>query len=105
MAAGAWHGTPVYAMHAAPRTGRTHQIRLHLAHVGLPILGDLMYLPAPLQQAAPALPRHALHAAQLTVTHPTDDTRSMTFVAPLPADMQHAADTLGLVFAAATVDP
>ena len=68
----------------------------------------MMYLPASLrgQNAAttgdtpptlPHPPRHALHAKQLTVTHPVDDGREMTFVAPLPADMRHTAEALGLV--------
>jgi 23S rRNA pseudouridine955/2504/2580 synthase len=80
------------------------QIRVHLAHVGLPILGDMQYLPAALRAAdtptsppLPHPPRHALHAKQLTLTHPVDDARLMTFVAPLPADMRHTAEALGLV--------
>jgi len=73
-------------------TGRTHQIRVHLSERGHPIVGDALYgglrrrLPAhlaPLQ----SLDRPFLHAAQLTLTHPTNAAR-MTFEAPLPADLR-----------------
>ena len=75
-------------------TGRTHQIRLHLAHVGYPLVGDAVYggrLVIP-RGAAPALAtalrdfrRQALHAAKLSFPHP-DDGRAVEVTAPLPAD-------------------
>ncbi|MBQ1875963.1 MAG: RluA family pseudouridine synthase [Selenomonas sp.] len=63
-------------------TGRTHQIRVHLAHLGHPLLGDDLY-----GGDQTFIARQALHACRLTFTHPwRDETVSVT--APLPADMQ-----------------
>lgn len=77
-------------------TGRTHQIRVHMTHIGHPLLGDTAYgagmeskmrnLPMPAQQALKALDRQALHAALLGFEHPTSGEK-MTFTAPLPDDM------------------
>ena len=83
-------------------TGRTHQIRVHLAHVGYPIVGDPAYggrkkLPAgatpELVQALQTFPRQALHAARLTLTHPKSGKR-VTYDAPLPADLAGLLDVL-----------
>ncbi len=63
-------------------TGRTHQIRVHLAHIRHPVLGDTVYGRA--RDEAPA-PRQMLHAERLTLTHPRTR-QAMTFVAPPPAD-------------------
>ena len=72
-------------------TGRTHQIRVHFADAGHPILGDRTYGRRPaeprLAELASALGRQALHAAVLELEHPTSETR-LRFEAPLPADMQ-----------------
>jgi len=78
------------------KTGRTHQIRVHLAHLGYPIVGDDMYGGALLRRVAvdPAhgdpttviCGRQALHAAQLRFDHPIREER-MTFTAPLPEDL------------------
>ncbi|MBI2188588.1 MAG: RluA family pseudouridine synthase [Acidobacteria bacterium] len=63
-------------------TGRTHQIRVHLASRGWPIAGDAVY-----GVPHPGLSRHALHAWRVTLPHPI--TREMlTIEAPLPADLQ-----------------
>ena len=52
-----------------PLTGRTHQLRVHLAAIGHPLLGDTLYAPAELAAAAPRL---LLHATHLAFEHPTD---------------------------------
>jgi tRNA pseudouridine32 synthase/23S rRNA pseudouridine746 synthase len=52
----------------APLTGRTHQLRVHMAALGHPIVGDTLYAAPP----AAAEPRLLLHAHELHLTHPTD---------------------------------
>jgi RluA family pseudouridine synthase len=59
----------VGALHAWPQTGRTHQIRVHLSELGLPILGDSFY-GGPLQAAGREVPRIMLHAETLSFSHP-----------------------------------
>ncbi len=70
-------------------TGRTHQIRVHLAHLGHPIWGDKIYgRPHPLADGfAPA--RQMLHAARLEIAHPLTG-KPLRFAAPLPADYEEA---------------
>ena len=65
-------------------TGRTHQIRVHMAHIGHPVAGDPKYGPA---RAAFAIAGQALHAAELHFRHPVTGA-SMSFIAPVPADME-----------------
>jgi 23S rRNA pseudouridine1911/1915/1917 synthase len=69
---------------AEPHTGRTHQIRVHLAFVGYPIVGDTIY-----GRRKPSLPvaHHCLHAASLTLLRPADD-RKLIVEAPLPETFQ-----------------
>ena len=67
-----------------PETGRTHQIRVHLASIGHPLIADLLYGGRASSQNY-GFQRHALHAAALLVDHPLTDAR-MRFVAPLPED-------------------
>lgn len=63
-----------------PITGRSHQIRIHLAAIGLPILGDPLYAP---DEVVAMAPRLMLHAEMLTVRHP-DDGRVVTFTSVCP---------------------
>ena len=74
-----------------PETGRTHQIRVHLASAGLPIAGDPVYGRGRARFADPARP--ALHAAVLGFEHPRRGER-MRFEAPLPADLASLLDAL-----------
>jgi len=67
-----------------PVTGRTHQIRLHLAFIGCPIAGDTVY---GRRHPTVALERHFLHAARLTIALPGEDT-PRTFEAPLPPELE-----------------
>ncbi len=77
-------------------TGRTHQIRVHMAHIAHPLIGDATYgagfktkivkLPAAAQAAVEALGRQALHAATLGFTHPITK-KEMMFESELPADL------------------
>ncbi|MBT9155765.1 MAG: Ribosomal large subunit pseudouridine synthase D [Firmicutes bacterium] len=62
-------------------TGRTHQIRVHLAHIGHPVLGDDVY-----GGATPLIARQALHASEIAFTHPATAER-VKVTAPLPADI------------------
>jgi 23S rRNA pseudouridine1911/1915/1917 synthase len=77
-----------YAHHtlieAHPLTGRTHQIRLHMAFLGCPIVADSLY-----GRRKPSLPleRHFLHATRLTILLP-GQMEEQTFTAPLPADLE-----------------
>ena len=74
---------------AKPHTGRTHQIRVHLAHLGAPILGDKLY-----GRGSSLISRQALHALRLTLPHPGDH-EAITFTAQVPADMVSAWLNLG----------
>jgi 23S rRNA pseudouridine955/2504/2580 synthase len=66
-------------------TGRTHQARVHLAHIGHPLVGERRYRDPPCELH----PRHALHAARIEVD-------GMTFTAPLPDDLRDLAKRLRL---------
>jgi 23S rRNA pseudouridine1911/1915/1917 synthase len=83
----------------APETGRTHQIRVHLASLGHPIVGDAVYggrrRPA-VREATDILaacPRQALHAARLVVAHPTTGA-PLVLESPLPADLRAVVEAL-----------
>jgi 23S rRNA pseudouridine1911/1915/1917 synthase len=67
-------------------TGRTHQIRVHMASIGLPLLGDPVYGGGRALPSARGIARQALHATLLGFTHPTTGER-MRFESPLPADL------------------
>ena len=69
---------------AAPHTGRTHQIRVHLQQASCPILGDTLYGSAACNQRF-GVQRQLLHAWQLELKHPLTGT-PLAFCAPPPAD-------------------
>jgi len=74
-------------------TGRTHQIRVHMAAQRHPCVGDTMYGADPTQAAKLGLTRQWLHAMRLGFTHPTTGDR-VEFESHYPDDLQHALDTL-----------
>ena len=88
-----------------PKTGRTHQIRVHLSHIGAPIVCDRLYAGhaqvthSMVTQTKPSaddpvvLSRQALHARSLTIANPQSG-KEMTFEAPIPADIQQLIDLL-----------
>lgn len=98
------NGEPVASLvRCALETGRTHQIRVHMAHLGHPLLGDAVYgsgfktkaalLGDEAQAALAGLNRQALHAAALGFTHPVTGAE-LEFESELPADLQQLHDRL-----------
>ena len=85
-------------------TGRTHQIRVHMAYIGHPLLGDPVYgrgfvtraarLPEVARLALEGLGRQALHAAELGFEHPVTR-KALSFQSPLPADLEQLTGALG----------
>jgi 23S rRNA pseudouridine1911/1915/1917 synthase len=105
LAHGEFRGRPITLVSARPLTGRQHQIRVHLDHVGHPVLGDKLYgidesafldvydhgrLMADFE-ADLGLARHALHAHTLELAHPDDGAR-MAFTAPWPPELAAILD-------------
>ena len=93
-----------FAQHArlevALETGRTHQIRVHLAHLGYPIVGDATYggrrsssRTGGIPRAVTTFPRQALHARCLSFRHPASD-RALTVESVLPPDLQRLLESL-----------
>lgn len=90
-------GTTASLLECRLETGRTHQIRVHLAHVGHPLLGDPVYLrrlpaaaralPEATRRVLAGFPRQALHAASLAFPHPRTGA-PLRFEAPVPADFK-----------------
>ena len=72
-------------------TGRTHQIRVHMAAIKHPCVGDPLYGADPVLAARLGLARQWLHATELGFVHPATG-EYVTFVSPYPADLQHALD-------------
>ncbi|HRU42609.1 MAG TPA: RluA family pseudouridine synthase, partial [Candidatus Diapherotrites archaeon] len=65
-----------------PETGRTHQIRVHMSHLGYPLLGDELY-----GGSQERIKRHALHAHRISMLHPIEN-RMLEFSAQIPSDMK-----------------
>jgi tRNA pseudouridine32 synthase/23S rRNA pseudouridine746 synthase len=86
-------GEGVALLELRPETGRMHQLRVHLAHIGLPILGDARYGGA-LTLAGQPVPRLMLHAAALAFPHPEGGVR--TVEAPVPDDFGVVARLAGI---------
>ena len=81
-------------------TGRTHQIRVHMTHIGHPLVGDELYAQLYGYCENPEwMPRQALHAGALSFDHPADG-RRLSFSSELPGDMRNCIDLLrkGLVY-------
>ena len=83
-------------LEARLHTGRTHQIRVHMAHIRHPLVGDPVYgrstrrrrgMPDALYELLRSFPRQALHAARIELVHPGSG-ESVAFSAPLPPDLE-----------------
>ena len=91
------------ALKVQPKTGRTHQIRLHLGHIGCPVLCDRLYggrsqitrgeIAGHPADTEVLLERQALHARRLKIRLPTTGAE-MEFVAPIPADLERVLEAL-----------
>lgn len=93
-----------------PHTGRTHQLRVHMQHIGTPIIADKLYTGEKSvfrseigakevsENPAPLIERQALHAFRLAIRHPVSG-KQIQFEAPLPPDMQLTLDTLRETYA------
>lgn len=81
----------VCLLHCELHTGRTHQIRVHLASIGHPILGDTVYG----GRIHESMSRQALHAYKLSFEHPVTQ-QAQSFTAPLPSDMEQALQAWAL---------
>lgn len=80
-------------------TGRTHQIRVHMQHIGSPVIGDQVYgdfsgLPAALLRSTVAFGRQALHAYKLDIVHPVTG-KEMSFTGEIPADFTKLLNEFG----------
>ena len=93
LGSGTYHNAPVSLMAVKILTGRTHQIRVHMASLGHPVLGDELYGGVRGVESPP--PRQMLHARRIVLPHPCDG-RMMTFVSPLPEDMLSVLAEAGL---------
>lgn len=80
-------------MKLTPKTGRTHQLRVHLSALGHPIVGDSVYGGRPFIEGNFRMERQALHAYEITFVHP-GTLEKMTLRAPLPADISKLLDIL-----------
>jgi 23S rRNA pseudouridine1911/1915/1917 synthase len=85
-------GAAAALVEARPETGRTHQIRVHLAHLGAPLLGDARY-GGPRRVGEVAVPRVMLHALRLELAHPATGA-TLALEAPVPGDLASVAEAL-----------
>jgi 23S rRNA pseudouridine1911/1915/1917 synthase len=76
-----------------PKTGRTHQLRVHMSHKGYPMVGDTMYHGRVVNAGDFRFDRQALHAYEITFTHPVT-LQQMTLQAPLPPDFEKLMNVL-----------
>ncbi len=76
-------GNGLSVLRVTPKTGRTHQIRVHLASIGCPIVGDTLYGPA---EGSPLIARQALHCRSMTFDHPITG-KTVRAEAPVPEDI------------------
>ena len=74
-------------------TGRTHQIRVHMAETGHPLVGDPVYAPA---DVAAMAPRQMLHAYAIEFEHPVHSGQTMSFICPLPTDLEECIRKLSM---------
>jgi len=87
-------GAACYSLvRAHPLTGRTHQLRVHLASIGYPIVGDVLYGMRKDELTRKLRPRHMLHASELTFVSPASG-QEVKVHAPLPDDMRRVLDAL-----------
>ncbi len=84
-----WPGADMSLLDVRLETGRTHQIRVHMAAIDHPVVGDRVYSPIPV----PGVPRIFLHSRRLELDHPGDG-RSVAYEAPLPDDLASVLDDL-----------
>jgi 23S rRNA pseudouridine1911/1915/1917 synthase len=102
------HPAVAASVRLRPETGRTHQIRVHLASIGHPLIGDAVYggrratsrTAGGAARSIAEFPRQALHAESLALRHPADG-RWIELVAPLPADM---SDLVAALRGATSID-
>lgn len=82
------HGGPLSVVECRIETGRTHQIRVHMASLGCPVIGDVVYGKSALDRRLDPVPaRQMLHAWRLKLRHPVTHAE-LLFEAPIPSDMQ-----------------
>jgi 23S rRNA-/tRNA-specific pseudouridylate synthase len=77
-----------------PKTGRTHQLRVHMAAIGYPMVADTMYGGRVFESGDFRFERQALHAFEITFIHPAT-LKTMTLAAPIPPDMTRLLESLG----------
>ena len=85
--------TDVSLLRLRIETGRTHQIRVHMAHLGHPVVGDTQYGRARKNQLPAPASRQMLHAERIAFEHPRTG-KALEFTAPIPRDMQDLIDVL-----------